>query len=536
MNRLTRLFVTNTWLHGRWLFAATVLLFLGLMARFYSAEHGFTALILFGENNEERFIPELKKLEYFVDEQSWGYDAQWYAQLAMRPQLDDPAMMEAIDNLPYRARRMLFSWTAYAVGLGQPAWVLQVYALQNVVCWLLLAWLMLRWFGPLDFNNLIRWWGVLFSYGLVVSVRCALVDGPSLLLIAWGMVLLESKRVWMASIVMGVGALGKETNLLSAAAFCEPRASTLKAWAGVFGRGTLVVLPLAVWVAWLFWALGSNGMDAGSRNFALPFVQLWHKIAETMGDLISGTAKLEFALSNVYMLVALLTQFLFIALRPQWRNAWWRVGAAYAALMIVLGEAVWEGYPGAASRVLLPMLLAFNILVPKGRKWWIVLLLGNLSVISSPGLLMTPPGFGKAVAGPVELRRNEVSGQWLTVDFGRDWLPPSQTIWDYWRWSEGSASLTVNNPHSQALAVTLDFKMSSLSSREVRLEMDGARVWTQMIDGERRAATVHLVLKPGATKLDFITPQPSDDAGNPNDARKRGFRLFDFRVTARELK
>jgi hypothetical protein len=57
-----------------------------------------------------------------------------------------------------------------------------------------------------------------------------------------------------------------------------------------------------------------------------------------------------------------------------------------------------------------------------------------------------------------------------------------------------------------------------------------------MIGGERCPATVHLVLKPGETKLDFITPQPSDDAGNPDDARKLGFRLFDFRVTALELK
>ena len=58
--------------------------------------------------------------------------------------------------------------------------------------------------------------------------------------------------------------------------------------------------------------------------------------------------------------------------------------------MIFLGAAVWEGYPGAASRVLLPMTLAFNILVPRGWKWWGVLLLGNLSVFATYDTLRAP--------------------------------------------------------------------------------------------------------------------------------------------------
>jgi hypothetical protein len=35
-------------------------------------------------------------------------------------------------------------WTAYVLGFGKPAWILQVYAVQNVFTWLLFAWLMSR--------------------------------------------------------------------------------------------------------------------------------------------------------------------------------------------------------------------------------------------------------------------------------------------------------------------------------------------------------------------------------------------------------
>jgi hypothetical protein len=528
--------VTTRWVRWRWLYAATLLIFVSLILRFCSHETGFTSLILFGEKNQKRFLPELSSLDYFVEDGSRGYDAQWYAQLAMRPRLDDPLLAEAMDNLPYRARRILLAWTAYLMGMGQPAWIVQIYALQNAVCWLILAWLLLRWFGPWDANNLIRWWGILFSNGLLTSVRCSLVDGPSLLLIAWGMMLIESKRPWLASLVMGIGGLGKETNVLSAAGFADPAVRTWKSCGRIIVQGILVVLPVAIWTAVVVWILGPVGMDAGSRNFGPPFVELWRKMVTTAHELVSWPARPHLVLSNLFMLVALLTQFFFIVLRPQWKNPWWRVGAVYAGLMVVLGEAVWEGHPGAATRVLLPLLLVFNVLVPRGRRWLAILILGNLTVISGPPLLMTPAGFNETVTGLAELRQDESSGRWLKVRFGENWFPPAQTIWDHWRWSEGDASITLVNPHPKTLLVKLDFKMTSLSARDVHLEIDGERLWGQFIDGERRPASLQILLKPGETKLDFVTPQPSDDAGDPKDDRKLGFRLFDFKVTALELR
>ena len=52
--------------------------------------------------------------------------------------------------------------------------------------------------------------------------------------------------------------------------------------------------------------------------------------------------------------------------------------------MLVVGPAVWDGIPGAITRVVLPMTLAFNILVPRHR-WFLPLwVLGNANLLHGP--------------------------------------------------------------------------------------------------------------------------------------------------------
>jgi hypothetical protein len=63
---------------------------------------------------------------------------------------------------------------------------------------------------------------------------------------------------------------------------------------------------------------------------------------------------------------------------------------AYALLMTVLGPAVWEGDPGAMSRVLVPMTIAFNVLLFRGRWSWTFWCLGNLSVLHGLDVMMVP--------------------------------------------------------------------------------------------------------------------------------------------------
>ncbi len=92
-------------------------------------------------------------------------------------------------------------------------------------------------------------------------------------------------------------------------------------------------------------------------------------------------------------LVSIVVQAAYVLARADWKNRWWRLGAAYVALFPFLGRPLWEGQPGTAMRVMLPLTLAFNVLLIQcDDPWWFwsLLVAGNLTVLYSPQLLRLP--------------------------------------------------------------------------------------------------------------------------------------------------
>jgi hypothetical protein len=89
-----------------------------------------TALIGFPAGADSE-APALREVPHFTYPAWASYDGQFYAQRALDPFCRDPLVDHAIDLPPFRARRILFSWTAYTLGLGRPAWIIEIYALQN---------------------------------------------------------------------------------------------------------------------------------------------------------------------------------------------------------------------------------------------------------------------------------------------------------------------------------------------------------------------------------------------------------------------
>lgn len=523
-------------------YALTVVIFLLVCAQFYLPGKGFTYLIMFGERENPRYIPQLRGINHYELENSPGYDAQYYAQIAMQPRLSDPALAVGVDNLAYRARRILFCWTAYGLALGHPGRAMRIYAVQNIVCWLALAGLMLRWFPAVSWGNYVRWFGVLFCFGLCFSVRGSLVDGPSLLLIAAGVALLESGRPWWSAVVLGISGLGKETNVLSGVALARPAENTWRGWLAVMARGLIVALPLALWLLVLWQWLGKIG-DAGERNFAAPFTDYFAKWQDTIVQMRAAWPELagkqsilkamlaDESLLSFLVLVALTAQFLFFALRPRWSSPWWRVAAAYCVLMIFLGDAVWEGYPGAASRVLLPMTLAFNILVPRGWKWWGVLLLGNLAVFASYDALRAPARESFQVEGPRELRMAEDGGRTVAALFDDHWHPAERSRLEFWRWSKGSATVILRNPQPFAILATVSFSVRCNDERKVGLWQDGYARWERTLQrGESRDVKVrNMRLEPGDTVWKFQTDLPPINPGN-KDPRLVAFKVSNLTI------
>ena len=109
-----------------------VCVFLAWFASFYRAGFGFTYVLQFSERGAQTRVEGMRDVPVYVQPGA-GYDGQYYAQLAVDPLVRDPSIDAALDSPPFRARRILFSWTAWLMGLGRPWWIVQAYCVQNVL-------------------------------------------------------------------------------------------------------------------------------------------------------------------------------------------------------------------------------------------------------------------------------------------------------------------------------------------------------------------------------------------------------------------
>jgi hypothetical protein len=352
-------------------------LFLASVARFYHPGLGFSALLIIGQAPPEHRIPQLNAVPHFEYGPGGEYDGAMYVQIAMVPLLRDPAIDHALDAPSYRARRILFCWTAYLLGLGRPAWIVQAYALQNVLSWLLLAWLITRWFPLTGARSFALWAGTMFSHGLMISTRMSLLDGPSLLLLACAAAAAERGRTLLSAAITGIAALGRETNLLGGLLLRWPNGT--RDWLRTIAAVLLIVLPLLVWQDYL-WSIYRGTSTAETANqFTLPFAGYLQKWQTTFGGSRMDAGMI---VRQTLVLVALSAQAAFVLWTRRWRTPWWRLAAAYALLMLCVNWAVWEGYIGAITRVTLPLKLGFNVLLARehtrGFWWWAAL--GNMDL------------------------------------------------------------------------------------------------------------------------------------------------------------
>jgi hypothetical protein len=360
---------------------ALVILFLASASRFYHPGTGFTALIGFPEGHEYE-APAMREVPHFDYPARASYDGQFYAQRALDPLCRDPLVDRAMDLAPFRARRILFSWTAYAFGFGRPAWIIEVYAVQNVVCWLLLAWLLTRWMPPTSGRGLALWTACLFSHGVLWSVRFALLDAPSLVLIACAVWAAERRRSLVSAVIVGIAGLGRETNLLAAAS--QPLPRDLRSWGRVAVAVTLAALPLLLWEDYLR-SIYRSTIFAGADQFMTPGAALWASLMRTW-----SAARAQGLLSAdglaLGLMASLVVQAAYVLVRRDYAAAWWRVAVPYVVLMLLLDRVLADPRTGAVTRVMLPLTVAFNVLLAAERRpvrFWSWFVAGNLHVLSA---------------------------------------------------------------------------------------------------------------------------------------------------------
>jgi len=364
--------------HSRRFLLALILAFLLWFSLQYRPGFGVTRAMAFGEAWWEERLSVVDEGAVYVRQDSFGYDGQFYAQIATDPLLTDPALNDAIDVVSYRARRIAMPVFGYMLGFGQPAWILQLFPLINVLAWLGILILLARHLPSRTWEDKARWFAILFAMGCLESVKFSLTDLPAafLLLLAWD---LHSRNhrsgAWAALVTAG---LTRETSLLAAVAIPDRMdRQPASRWIRVAFIAAGAALPFLIWTFYLNIRFPTHSGFAA--NFDAPFIQ-WIKLVH---DVVGGPVSLSWLERDVFGLIGLaglVTQIVWLIRHPLPHNPLWRTAIAFAILLPVLGAAVWHGY-WAVMRTALPLTIAFNLLYqPKGR-FWPVFLLANASIL-----------------------------------------------------------------------------------------------------------------------------------------------------------
>jgi hypothetical protein len=361
--------------HAFWI---SVFLFGALVLAKFSPHTGFTSLIRFGDTWRNHRHSALQNLPIAVVSGSNGYDGQFYATIALDPLLRGAELKEVIDAPVYRARRILAPAAAALLGLARPWWTLQAYALLNVICWFALGCLLHRRIAGNDWIAFARWAGCMFSMGVLDSVRQSLVDLPALLMLLLAVESHERPRPLRSAFWLALGNLTKETTVLGAIALHGDETGRTR-WPRTIAMVLLPILPLLAWSLYVQQRLGGGGASAGLGNLSWPLLGLLTQVKYSLRELSYGNLDGRYSF-GLLAILGLATQLVTLWRTPNLPSAWWRIGAAYSVLFFFLSFWVWSGY-WAACRALLPMTIAFNLLLPAGRRFWPTWIVGNLTLL-----------------------------------------------------------------------------------------------------------------------------------------------------------
>lgn len=335
-------------------------------------------MIRFGRDFDATRLPQAQSLPLAVVDGS-GYDGQFYAQIAVVPDVTSPALKTALDEPAYRSRRILLPLLAHALGLGEPWWVLQVYALLNLAAWLALAWLWWRQLDAPEARGTWVWLACLLSLGALDSVRFALTDLPMVLALVLAVSALQRRRYGLAAAGFLAAGFIRETAVLAFQPLgpVDTAQNRRVAWL----KTAYCVLPIALWCGWLIYRLPNSG-HGEEGNFDWPGLALSRHLRTCIMELCHGNFDSRYSF-GLFGAVGLGYQSVYLLGHGRESDAWSRIGFSFAFLFWFLGDYVWHGY-WAAARACLPMTFAFNYRLLKERRFTLRFATGNLFALHGP--------------------------------------------------------------------------------------------------------------------------------------------------------
>jgi hypothetical protein len=494
-----------------------------LAGRFWHPYYGFTRFVQLDEADARSGISEIREHPVFTYAGFNGYDGAAYTQIAFHPGLDSPELQPALGNVPYRARRILGSALAWVFAGGDPARIANTYASLNLAVWLALAVLLWRVLPVTDGRSFCAWAGVLFSAGALHAVRLALTDLLAATLIAAAIAWSERGRAAGGLVVLAVSGLARETALAGVVAFWRGPWTSARAWVGNFARAGLVMIPLLAWIAYVRWKAGPAPQGFG--NFSWPVIGWVEKWGEIVRDYGLHPEFRWLTTTTLLALIGLTAQAAYFLSRWRVGNPWWQAGAGGVAMMVMLGTAVWEGHPGAATRVLLPMGVAFAVVAVRERAAWGWVVTGSLTVFSGVLALWHVPEAPREIASG----RSDSGAYVARIDTG--WFGVERHRTTAWSWSGSGAQLEIETAPRATQPLRVRLKLRGITPRDVDVLSGATVVWRGAV-GER-PAWVEFEATPqerGRLRLELRAAAPPVRENDHPDARALGFALYGVEV------
>lgn len=291
-----------------------------------------------------------------------GYDGQFYYRLALDPFTQKQTDFGIrIDTPRYRHQRILYPLLAWFFSFGSPAFVTYALILVN---FLAVVWIGYSAGQYANLANRHALWGMAFSLypGFLLTLSRDLAEIVEAAFVLAGVVALQQKRHSIASAMLSLAILAKETALLTAVSFITQR----KYW-------KIVILPLAVYGIWqLFmnWWWGDVLVSSTSANIGWPFLGMVQGLEITNNPQRWLT---EVGLLAIFFLCVLLLLRSSKAQRAT-KVAW----GFYLLLLLVLTKNVWLEDWAFLRAATLGVLLGTAVLLQTNARMANICLIGVL--------------------------------------------------------------------------------------------------------------------------------------------------------------
>lgn len=200
---------------------------------------------------------------------TWGYDGQFYYQIARNPL----GAARYMDNAPYRYQHFLYPLLAWLLSFGQASLVPYILLLLNLLAIIGSVEILARLFSK---RGLSPWFSLALGlyYGMAVSLTFDTTEPFTCLLLSLGCWSLDKKQLATSALWMGLATISRETAVLFplclAAYFLWKRQ-----WRGAVHFLLLGVLPLAVFLIALALIFGHTGVTFGPPFEHIPFAGIF---------------------------------------------------------------------------------------------------------------------------------------------------------------------------------------------------------------------------------------------------------------------